>query len=295
MNLSQFFPGSEVVRDSEFAKLGYVDSASPGVLAYADSLKYLQKAEANINVVCLIVAPELADLASRFQGVVASEAPRDAFYRLHLRLIEESLYKAPFEPGISSSCKIHPSAIVAEGCRIEDNVVVGEQVLIRQPVWIGAGVTIEPGAKIGVEGILYNKTETGNTLIPHAGYVRIHDNVSLMTNSVIVRSVHDTDVTEVGQGSLIGLNAIVGHEAKVGRNVVVSNQCVLARKCIIGNNAFIGTNAMIKEHVRIGNNAQVMAGSVVVNNVDENASVSGNFATDHKTRMLEFARIKARN
>lgn len=295
MKLSQFFPGSEVVHDTEFSKLGYVDSASPGVLAYADNLKYLQKAEANSNIVCLIVLPELVELASQLPGLVVSDAPREAFYKLHLRFIDELRYEKSFEPGIGANCKIHPTAIVAEGCRIEDNAVIGEQVLIRHPAWIGTGVTIEPGSKIGVEGILYNRTNKGNILIAHAGYVRIHDDVSLMTNSVIVRSVHDTDMTEVGQGSIIGLNSIVGHEAKVGQHVVVSNQCVLARKCSVGNNAFIGTNVMIKEHVRIGENSRVMAGSVVVNDVVESASVSGNFATDHKVRMLDFARIKGRH
>ncbi len=294
MKLSQCFPESRIVRDDQFMKLGYVDSNSSDVLAYADSLKYVQMAVTNSNVTCLIVTPELSDSALEISGLVISSSPREDFYKIHLHFINESLYKLPFKADIGTGCKIHPSAIISEVCRIGDNVIIGEHVVIREPVWIGSGVTIEPGVKIGVEGILYNKTNAGISLIPHAGYVRIYDNVSLMTNSVIVRSVHDTDVTEIGQGSLIGLTSIVGHEAKVGEHVVISNQCVLARRSTIGNNAFLGTNVMITEHVHVGNNSRIMAGSVVINDVAENSSVSGNFATNHRLRMLDFARAKGR-
>lgn len=294
MKLSHFFTDSNLLRDNDFTKLGYVDSISTDVIAYADNLKYLQKAEANPNVTCLIVTSELATNVLKTPGLAISNSPREAFYKIHSHFINDSLYKLPFESDIGEGCKIHPSAIVANGCQIGDNVVIGEHAVIRDPVWIGSGVTIEPGVKVGVEGILYNKTSAGISLIPHGGYVRIHDNVSLMTNSVIVRSIHDTDVTEIGEGSLIGLTSIIGHEAKVGDHVVVSNQCVLARRCKIGNGAFLGTNVMIKEHVNIGKNAQVMAGSVVINNVSESLSVSGNFATDHKKRMLEFVRVKGK-
>lgn len=293
MKLSDYFNASSLVRDNEFFRLGYVDSNAPGVLAYVDNKKFLKKAEKNTNISCLILTPELLSSKLEIPGLVVSDCPREDFYTIHAQFIKESFYQLPFEPGIGSGCTIHPSAIVSEGCRIGDNVVIGEQVVIREPVWIGSGVMIEPGAKIGVEGILYNKTNSGNVLIPHAGYVHIHDNVSLMTNSIVVRSIHDTDVTEIGKGSLIGLNSIIGHEAKVGENVVISNQCVLARRSCIGNGAFLGTNVMIKEHVDIGTNANVLAGSVVISDVVENTNVSGNFASDHKKRMLHFARMKS--
>lgn len=294
MKLSQYFPDSKIVRDHDFSKLGYVDSKKSSILSYADNLKYFQKAVTNSNITCLIVTKELSVSASKIPGLVISDSPREDFYKLHLQFISESFYDLPFDADIGTGCKIHPSAIISKGCRIGDNVVIGEQVVIRKPVWIGSGITVEPGVKIGVEGILYNKTRAGISLIPHAGYVRIYDNVSLMTNSVIVRSIHDTDVTEIGEGSLIGLNTIIGHEAKVGEQVVISNQCVLARRSTIGNSAFLGTNVVIKEHVHVGENSRVMAGSVVINDVVENSSVSGNFATNHKSRMLDFARNKNR-
>jgi UDP-3-O-[3-hydroxymyristoyl] glucosamine N-acyltransferase len=142
-----------------------------------------------------------------------------------------------------------------------------------------------------MEGILYSRTNMGPRLIPHGGYVRIHDNAILMTNALVVRSVHDTDVTEVGNGALIGLASILGHEAKVGDRVVVSNQCVIARKSVVGADAFLGTQCMIKENVRIGKGARVMAGSVVICDVAAGVTVSGNFATEHNMRMLEYMRV----
>ena len=294
MKLSRYFNSQNLIRDNEFMQLGYVDSKSSQVLAYADNLKYLQAAAKNPNISCLIVTPELSlsNFAVKLPGLVASGSPREAFYKIHSSFIDDSLYHFPFKPGIGVGCKIHPTAIISEGCRIGDNVIIGEQVVIRECVWIGSGVIIEPGVKIGVEGILYNRTSSGIVLIPHAGYVRIHDNVNLMTNSIVVRSIHNTDVTEIGKGSLIGLASIIGHEANIGTSVVISNQCLVARKSRIGNDCFLGTNVMVKEHVYIGKKAHVFAGSVVISDVAENSSVSGNFATDHKKRMLDLARMK---
>lgn len=283
-----------VVRDAEFTRLGYVDTNCSGLLAYADSLKYLQIAQDNPNVACLITIEELAEKADGIPGLMIAASPREAFYAIHMRFINESLYELPFKPGIGSGCSIHPSAIIEEGCRIGDNVSIGEQVVIRSAVWIGSNVTIEAGVKIGVDGILYNKISDGPRLIPHAGYVRIHDHAILMTNSVVVRSIHDTDVTEVGKAALVGLASIVGHEAKVGDHAVVSNQCVLARRCVVGKDAFIGTHVMIKENVTVGESARVMAGSVVISDVRAAATVSGNFASDHHNRMLEFIRTNRR-
>jgi acyl-[acyl carrier protein]--UDP-N-acetylglucosamine O-acyltransferase len=295
MKLSDYAAGSTIVRDADFFRLGYVDSDCSGLLAFADSLKYLYVAKANPKLACLITTAELAEKAGAVPGLMIADSPREVFYQIHLRFIKESCYAIPFESGIGTGCNIHPSAMIADGCRIGDNVTIGEQVVIRAQVWIGSNVTIEAGVKLGVDGILYNKTNDGPKLIPHAGYVRIHDHAILMTNSVVVRSVHDTDVTEVGRGSLIGLASIVGHEAKVHDYAVISNQCVLARRCVIGKGAFVGTQVMIKEHVEVGDGASVMAGSVVINDVPCGATVSGNFATDHRHRMLEFMRLSQKN
>lgn len=290
MKLSDFAAYGRVERDTEFSRLGYVDSDAEGLLAYADSYTYLQRGLENPRLVAIVTTPDLAAQAGNLPGLMVAEAPRDAFYAIHGRFIEEGRYKLPFEPGVGKGCKIHPSAIVAPGCRIGDHVTIAEHVVIRDAVWIGSHVTIEPGVKLGMEGILYSRTPAGPRLISHGGYVRIHDHAILMTNSTVVRSVHDTDLTEVGEAALIGLGSIVGHEAKIGARAVVSNQCVVARKSTVGEDAFLGTQTMVRENTAIGRGAKVMAGAIVIDDVAPGATVSGNFATDHRARMLEFMR-----
>jgi UDP-3-O-[3-hydroxymyristoyl] glucosamine N-acyltransferase len=238
MKLTELDVGGRVVRDREFFRLGSADADCAGLMAYADSLKYLKRALGNPRLACLITTAELAEQVPEHLGLMVAGNPRDAFYAVHVQFIRESHYVLPFEPGIGSGCNIHPSAQIAVGCRIGDNVTIGEQVIVRAPVWIGSNVSIEPGVKLGVEGILYRRTDSGPRLLPHGGYVRIHDNAMLMTNAVVVRSVHDTDVTEVNSSALIGLASIIGHDAKVRERAVVSNQCVIARKSVIGANAF---------------------------------------------------------
>lgn len=294
MKLSECKVDATLLRDAEFSKMGSSDAIAPELLVYADSLKYLKVAIENPAVCAIITTSLLADQVPLKIGLMVANVPRDVFYTIHEFFVNNSIYRLPFKAGIGKNCKIHPTALIEEGCCIGDQVVIGEYAVIRSSVWIGSRVTIDAGVKLGIDGILYRRTASGPRLIPHGGYVRIHDNAMLMANSVVVRSIHDTDVTEVGVSALIGLAAIVGHEAKVGARVVISNQCVIARKSIIGEDAFIGTQSMIKENIKVGAGAKVMAGSVVISDVNAGSSVSGNFATEHKARTLEYIRANRR-
>jgi UDP-3-O-[3-hydroxymyristoyl] glucosamine N-acyltransferase len=290
MKLSSFNFTGEVFRDIDFLRLGDVDTTFDSVLAYADNAKYICRAIQNPRVIAVITKRELVCEVPEHIGIIVSSNPRETFYEFHRQFIIEGRCEYPFKGGIGQNCTIHPTATISSGCRIGDNVTIGEHVVIRAPVWIGSNVIIDSGAKIGVDGILYSRTPKGPRLIPHGGYVRIFDNAMLMSNCIVVRSVCDTEATEIGPFTLVGLGSSIGHDAKVGARVVISNNCVLARKCIVGSDSFIGTGSVVKEYVEIGEQAKVMMGSVVLSNVAKGVSVSGNFATSHEPRMLEFSR-----
>ncbi|MDD5171008.1 MAG: DapH/DapD/GlmU-related protein, partial [Syntrophales bacterium] len=107
---------------------------------------------------------------------------------------------------------------------------------------------------------------------------------------VFVRSIHPTLFTTIGDHAIIGIASNIGHEAQIGKNCVVSNNCVIARMARIEEGAWIGTSSFIREYIRIGRSAKVMAGSIVIRDVANGQSVSGNFAVDHRLNAMEYLR-----
>lgn len=291
MRLSEFNEGAEITRDGDFATLGYVDSGVQGTLVFCDVVSYLERARQNTNVSCVITTQDLAQQALSKWGVAISPRPRIAFYRIHNRMQREGLYPGfGFEYGIGAGCSIHSSAIIGDRVRIGANTIVDERVVIKDYTFIGDGCHIHAGAVIGCDGILHMDEGNGIQTIPHAGGVLIGNGVGILANAVVVRSIHYSPLTEVGDHSIVGIASNIGHEARVGCNCVISANCVIARRARISDGAWIGTSSMIREHITIGRSARVMAGSIVVKDVADLQSVSGNFAVEHRRNLLEYAR-----
>ena len=57
---------------------------------------------------------------------------------------------------------------------------------------------------------------------------------------------------------------------------------------IIGENVWIGPNATLSNKIKIGNNAFVSLGAVLINVINDGERVAGNFAYDTKKFMKEF-------
>lgn len=291
MKLSEFCIRGRVLREKTFLHVGNVYSKYVGTLAYADNIKYLKVALNNPNIDILITTSSLSRLVPDTIGLVLSDFPRSTFYDMYQQYMVRTQCTDKQEPQFGVNVRIDSSAIVSGGCRLGDNVKISEGVIIRGDVWIGSDVIIEPGVKIGVDGILYDHCKSTPRIIPHSGKVKIGDNSALMTNSVVVAAIFDTECTNIGESVIIGLASIIGHEAKVGSRSVISNSCVVARGTVIGEDVFVGTMSMIKENLRIGDRAKVMAGSVVISNVAADTSVSGNFASHHTMRLFAHSRL----
>ncbi len=291
--LSDYFEEREIISDGDFTTLGRADTDISGTLAYCDSANFLKTAIENPNVSCVISGDSLGGgIVHSSKGIVRSGTPRSAFYKLHNALLEKDLIAPDIEYGIGEGCDIHPTALISSKVKIGNNVRIAEKVIIKDHIEIGDGTFIDAGAIIGSEGILYIQEEDRIIFIKHAGGVRIGSNVTVLSSAVIVRSVHESFLTSVGNNSIVGIGSTVGHDAQVEENCVITGRCVIARRARVGCGTWIGTGSVIREYLNIGAGAKIMAGSIVVKDVGEGAVMSGNFAIDHKKNVKKYLRDK---
>ena len=111
----------------------------------------------------------------------------------------------------------------------------------------------------------------------------IREQVSIGKNAVIMMGAILNIGAEVGEGTMIDMGAVLGGRATVGRNCHVGAGAVLAgviepasaTPVIVEDNVLIGANAVVIEGCRIGHDAVVAAGAVVVSDVQPNTVVAG--------------------
>ena len=77
-------------------------------------------------------------------------------------------------------------------------------------------------------------------------------------------------------GDFVASQSTIPHDCVVGDYSKISGMCGIGGGVEIGHDAFLATGVCIVPHKKIGPNAQVGIGSVVVGNIPENAKVFGN-------------------
>lgn len=289
MRLSDIFNGDVILKDGEFETLGPTETRKSKTLVYCDTVHYVGKALKNDNISCVLTTEELAEKAlGSNKGIVCAQVPRNAFYQLHLEFVEQGLYDCEITPFRGENISIHPSAQVSEKSSIGDNVKIGQNVVIYDNVTIGNNSSIDAGAIIGCNGLLYLHGPPP-LHITHGGGVIIGRNVSILANAVIVKSVHDTFLTSIGDHCIIGIHCNIGHEAHIENNSILSSGCIVARGARLSEGTFLGPGSILREYVNVGQKAGVKLGSVVIDNIPSHGVVSGSFARDHLSNMREYA------
>ncbi len=292
MKLSDFSSWCEILQDNVFDTLGYVDSDIEKTLAYCDNISFLIKADNNKNITCIITTEDLAQKIHNTAGIGTSITPRISFYMIHHWFFKHNKYKVKYQYGIGKHCNIHQSALVSKFVRIGDNVSIGENVVIKNNVIIGNNTSIDSGAIIGCDGLLYYKENSTVVYIKHAGGVQIGNSVTILSNAIVAKSIHNSCYTTIGDNSIVGITANIGHEAYIDKNCIVAGNCVIARKAKICEGAWIGPSSVVREHVIIGENVQVKLGSIVIKSIEDNQVVSGNFAINHTSNLRRMLKTQ---
>jgi UDP-3-O-[3-hydroxymyristoyl] glucosamine N-acyltransferase len=264
---------------------GFVWTRRQGVVCLAADKRYLAMALDNPSVVAVIVPTALAGADPRGRALVVAERPDELYHHLHAaQRFAESVAK----PEIDPSASVDASAVLRGDVRIGAGSGIGPRVVLDGPVRIGANVRIEAGAILGCEG-LYAKRVAGMRMhVPHFGGVDVGDGAYVHAGAIVVRSAIHGEATRIGRGAHVGVLSNIGHDVDLGEDATVSSNVVVAGRARIGARAWIGASATISNMVRIGDDAEVRIGAVVIQDVPGGGDVSGNFARGHAGNMKRY-------
>ena len=291
MKLSDFFQIKNIYKNSDFCDLGYSFHTGNKILTYCDNVHYLEQALYNSDVTSIIIKKDmLSHLPETKKGIVFDDNPRNCFFKLYNVLREKKYFKPFFDFYISKSASIAKTAIVSKKSYIGKNTIISDSVIIKDNVYIGDDCFVDVGVTIGNEGMLYVQENDNTVFIQHAGSVVIENSVTLLSNSVVVKSVFPNMPTTIGHHSIVGIATTIGHEAYISNNCKILGNCVVAKNVHIGEGSIVGSSSVLRENISLGKHTDVKAGSVVVKDVCDDDVVSGNFAYDHLKRVKNYVK-----
>ncbi|MGH6768368.1 MAG: UDP-3-O-(3-hydroxymyristoyl)glucosamine N-acyltransferase [Xanthobacteraceae bacterium] len=298
---------AELRRDADpqrrITGIAVLDHASPGDLVFLDSGKYAERAATSGAAACITLERLVAQVPARM-GVLVSANPYAAFVEVARALYPDALRPSSlFEAaGVAAGASVHPTARVENGVTVDPGAVIGPRVEIGAQTTIGANAVIGPevrigrncsiganvsimhalvgdrvivhsGASLGQDGFGYHMAEGRHVKIPQVGRVVIQDDVEIGAGTTIDRGgILDT---VVGEGTKIDNLVQVGHNVTIGRHCVLVSQVGIAGSSTLEDYVVLGAKVGVKDHVTIGEGAQIAAISNVGGNVPAGAKWGG--------------------
>ena len=259
--------------------------------------KYLSALKQSSAGAC-IMAPEYVDYAPKHMHLLLHKNPYKAY-----ALITQAFYPGePIQHFIAPTAYISPSASIGEQCQIEhgayighevtigarckigvntfigDGVVLGDDCLIENNVSIcntvmGHKVLVYPGARIGQDGFGFASDAAGHYKIPHLGGVVIGNDVEIGANTCIDRG--SLGNTVIGDCCRLDNLVQIGHNVKVGKGSVIVAQVGIAGSTELDEFVTLAGQVGVIGHLKIGKNATILVGSMVLQDVDAGARVGG--------------------
>ncbi len=187
--------------------------------------------------------------------------------------------------------EIHKTAIIEEGAQIGENVSIGPYTIIGKNVKIGSGTSI--ASHCVIEG----KTTIGknNQIFSHAALgtipqdLKFHgEDVELIigdNNKIREFTLFNPgtegggSITRVGSNNLFMGYTHVAHDCMIGDNCIFANCATLAGHVEIEDSVVVGGLSAIHQFCKIGTQAMIGGGSIIVQDIPPFCNTEGNRAT----------------
>ena len=171
---------------------------------------------------------------------------------------------------------------------LSHDTVIGRDTLIEPNVVFGPGVTIESGAHIRAFSHLEGCHVSREAVV--GPYARLRPGTELaertrIGNFVEIKNAIVDEGAKVNHLSYVG-DAHVGERANIGAGTITCNyDGVMKHHTEIGADSFIGSNTLLVAPVSVGANAMTASGTVVTNDVPENALALARVKQENKPGM----------
>lgn len=279
-----------VVQKGDFRLTHYTSSEVEGTLCFATDQINIRRAIRNDKVHSIITTDDLAKGMNTYKGIITSDSPKKLFFEIHNALADHYRFENK-EIQVAASAEVHTTAIIKAGVFIGERTRIGAYAVIEEGTVIGDDVLIDHHAIIGARG-MHNTNIDGRFIsVADLGNVVIGDRCEILSHAVIQRPYFYHSST-IGEETRISVHCNIGHGCRIGDKCLIAGHTVMAGYCSIGNNVWIGPNSTITQMTKIGDEASIMLGSVVVGDVAPSEKVSGNFAYDHLKNFRRFVRDK---
>ncbi len=222
---------------------------------------------------------------------ILTENPREEF-----RSVLEHFFTESKRIGIQQNVQIHESVEIGENCYIGNNVVIEENckignncqidhnTVLKNDTMISNNVIIGANCTIGGVGFGYAKDADGlYRFMPHLGNVIIDDNVEIGNNVCIDRAV--LGATRLSKNVKVDNFVHVAHGVFVDENSLLIAHSMIAGSTFIGKNVWVAPSSSIINACKIGDNATIGIGAVVLKPVGEGEIVVGNPAKPIKANV----------
>jgi len=186
---------------------------------------------------------------------------------------------------------IHPTALVDSNAKLADDVTIGAFSIIGPEVTIGSGTTV--ASHCVIEG----KTTIGknNEIFSHAALGTIPQDLKFDGEDVEL-IIGDNNkireftlfnpgtesggsITKIGNGNLFMGYTHVAHDCIIGDNCIFANVATLAGHVEIADSVVVGGLSAIHQFCKIGTQAMIGGGSIIVQDIPPFCNTEGNRAT----------------
>lgn len=198
---------------------------------------------------------------------------------------------------IGTDAVLGPGALLHAGVRIGARCIVGARFIAQQNAVVGAdGFSFEPAARgiresAGVPGPVEAAGAQDAYLRIHSlAAVEIGDDVEIGSGTCIDRGT--IAPTRIGSGTKIDNQVQIGHNVQVGRTCLICAQVGIAGSTVVGDRVVMGGKVGVPDHVRIGSDVMIAAGSLLAGNIPDRSVYMGIPAIPRMEALRQMATLR---